>query len=68
MMPTELYIHAILYDVINDIIFDTHLPIHDLTIKYRNKVDNSINDIDELKYSGKIKNTGDDGIILLGCL
>lgn len=67
-MPTGLYIHAVFYDVLNDIIFDGILPIHKLEIKFRNKIHNNLNDVDELNYSGKLKNTGDDGIVLLGCL
>lgn len=68
MIPTHLYIHAVFYDVFEDVIFDDFLPIHKVEIKFRNKMDNHVNDLDEIKYSGKVKHTGDDGIILLGCL
>lgn len=65
---SPLYLHIVLYDVVNDTIFDQLLYVKEVEIKYKNKIHNNVNDLDEIKFSGKVKNTGDDGIILLGCV
>lgn len=65
MLPTELYIEAVLYDAPNDTIFTAKIPIQKLELGFHNKIAN-MNDLESIKFSGKIKNTY-EGSILLGC-
>lgn len=63
-----LKIPIVLYDAVNDIIFESEFIIQNVTVNFRNNLHNKVDDLDSIKYSGKCKNTGDDGVILLGGL
>ena len=66
-LPTRLYVHAVFYDAFEDEIFEGLLPINKLDLKFYNKKHKNLNDLEEIKFSGKIRNLC-EGSILLGSL
>jgi len=67
MIPTQLFVTAILYDVFEDAIFEVQIPVQRIALKFYNRAHKNLNDLEELSFSGKVTNTA-EGSILLGSL
>lgn len=59
-MPTVLYINAIMYDKKEDLIFESLIPIHDISINFHGDGES----FKKFKYSGEIENSYDSAVIL----
>jgi hypothetical protein len=64
---TGLYIHAIFYNIEDDIIFEYLMRVNSLDIDFHNEEFKHSNDIKKIKFKGVI-GSKQQGNILLGCM
>ena len=67
MITSRLYIDAVFYDAVEDEIFEVIIPVNHIDIHFYSEWNKNLDDMKELKFSGRIKNTA-QGSILLGSL